>query len=200
MTVPVSAIILAAGKSTRMGITKQLMPLGQTTILGQVIDNFLGSKTEEIIVVVGHRDQEIVRAIGKRPVKIALNRLYNQGMSTSMIAGLSLVSNKSRGFIFALADQPFIDSKTIDSLIRVFEDSVKGIVVPLYKGIRGHPVIFSTKYQGELMALKGDTGGREIIARHPEDVLKVNVDCSGIVHDMDTLDEYIKKAKKHPIR
>src|SRR4030042_5284964 len=105
MDVSVSAIILAAGKSTRMGITKQLMSLGQTTILGQVIDNFLGSKTEEIIVVVGHRAQEIVKAVGKRPVKIAFNPLYDQGMSTSIIAGLSSASNKSKGFLFALADQ-----------------------------------------------------------------------------------------------
>ena len=203
MTSLVSAIILAAGESKRMGKLKQLLPLGQDTILGQTIDNFLNSKAAETIVVIGYRAQEIINAIGNRPVKIALNPSYQQGMSTSISAGLKLISDKSQGIMIVLADQPFISNQTIDRLIGVFSSSHKGIVIPAHKGRQGNPVIFNIQYKQELLALKGDVGGKEIIARHPEDVIKINFDSDDIIHDLDTEDNYnqargeIAKSRKN---
>jgi molybdenum cofactor cytidylyltransferase len=89
--------------------------------------------------------------------------------------------------MLTMADQPFVDSQTINRLIEEFKTHDKGIAIPTYKGRRGHPLIFSLKYKAPLAGLKEDIGGREIIREHPEDVLEVAVDCEGIVIDIDTM-------------
>ena len=186
----ISAILLAAGESKRMGKPKQLMPLGKTTMLEQTIDNLLNSKVSEVIVVLGHKAEEIMRKLTTKPVKIALNPVYHQGMSTSIITGLNLVDERARAVMLALADQPFIDSQSINRLIDEFCDHNKGIVIPTYQSRRGHPAIFAIKYKEELSGLKGDIGGRQIIEHHPDDVLEVAVDSPGINIDIDTTDDY----------
>jgi len=200
----ISAIILAAGQSKRMGKPKQLMPLGRTNILEQTVDNCLNSKVNEVIVVLGHRAEEVTRVIAIKPVKLAINPNYRQGISTSIIAGLNTVDSRARAVMLALGDQPFIDSQTLNRLIDEFYNHNKGIAIPVYRGRRGHPVIFSIRYKGELLGLKGDIGGREIINRHPDDVLEVAVNCEGICIDIDTVDmlslEKSKLTKKMPGR
>ena len=189
----ISVIILAAGESKRMGKLKQLLPLGQNTILEQTIDNFLNSKINEVIVVVGYIAEEVIKLIAARQVKVALNPDYCLGMSTSLLAGLKVINNEAQGIMLALADQPFIASQTIDYLIEAFAHHEK-IIVPSHQGRRGHPVIFPRKYKKELASLKGDVGGREVLARYPEDVLEVAVDCDSIIEDIDTMDIYIRKT------
>lgn len=186
----VSAILLAAGESKRMGRLKQLLPLGRTTMVEQAIDNLLNSKVNEVIVVLGHEAEEIIKKIATKPVKIEVNPIYHQGMSTSIIAGLKLVDDGARAVMLALADQPFIDSQTINRLIDEFCDHNKGIVIPTYQSRRGHPIIFAIKYKEELSSLKGDTGGRQIMEHHPDDVLEVAVASPGINIDIDTTDDY----------
>jgi len=186
----VSSILLAAGKSKRMGKPKQLMPWGQSTMVEQTIDNLLGSAVNEIIVVLGHRAEEVIKIIAAKPVKLAINRDYEQGMSTSIIAGLNLVDNQAQAVMLALGDQPLIDCQTINRLIEEFYNHNKGIAIPTYQGRRGHPVIFAMKYKEKLRELKGDIGGRQIIKDHPEDVLEVAVNCEGICVDFDTVDSY----------
>lgn len=185
--VMVSAILLAAGESKRMGEPKLLLPFGNSTVLEQAIDNLLNSRVGEIIVVAGDRAQE---PIGNRPVKVAINPAYREGMSTSIVTGLNLIDDSTRAVMLALADQPLVDSQTINKLIEAFISHDKGIVIPAYKGRRGHPVIFSTKYKEELLGLVGDIGGRQIIEEHPEDVLELAVDSQGINVDIDTKDDY----------
>ncbi len=184
----ISAILLAAGESKRMGQLKQLMPFGPSTIVERAIDNLLNSAVTEIIVVLGHRAEEVIKTIAARPVKIAINPDYQQGMSTSIIAGLNLIDSRAKAVMLALADQPFVDSQTINSLMEAFVAHNRGIAIPVYRGRRGHPVIFAIRYKGELLKLKGDIGGREIIDRHPDDVLEVAVNCEGICIDIDTTD------------
>jgi molybdenum cofactor cytidylyltransferase len=183
----VSAILLAAGEARRMGKLKQLMPLGKTTIVEQTIDNLLASRVNEVIVVLGHRAEEVMKRIAARPIKMVVNPLYRQGMSTSIVAGLTFIDSRAQAVMLALGDQPFVDSPTINKLIKEFEAHDRGIAIPTYKGKRGHPLIFSIKYKAQLSGLKGDIGGREIIKRHPEDILEVAVKCEGIVIDVDTM-------------
>ena len=185
-----SAILLAAGESKRMGALKQLMPLGKNTLLEQAVDNILNSSVDETIVVVGHRAEEVSKAIASRPVKIMLNPNYQQGMSTSIIAGLAMVDPKAQAVMLALADQPLVESGTINQLIDAFNRHDKGIAVPTHRGKRGNPVIFSIEYKEELLKLKGDIGGREIIKNHPDDVLEVAIDSEGVITDIDTQDDY----------
>jgi molybdenum cofactor cytidylyltransferase len=192
----VSAIVLAAGESNRMGKPKQIMPLGESTILEQAIDNILSSIVDETIVVLGYKAEEVRKAIANRPVRIALNPNYRQGMSTSIITGLNLIDHRAQAVMVALGDQPFVDSQTIDDLIGAFAADNKGIAVPVYQGRRGHPVIFDIGYKDELLKLEGDVGGREIIARYPEDVIEVTVDCEGVCIDIDTMENYTWENSK----
>jgi molybdenum cofactor cytidylyltransferase len=186
----ISAIILAAGESKRMGKPKQLMPLGGSTILEQTIDNLLNSEVNEVIVVIGNRAEEMNKLIANMPVRIALNPAYHEGMSTSIIAGLNLIDNRAQAIMLALADQPFIDSQTINRLIDEFSTNNKGIAIPVYHGKRGHPVIFAIKYKEQLLRLKGDIGGRQIVKGYPDDILEVAVDSENIITDVDTINDY----------
>jgi molybdenum cofactor cytidylyltransferase len=186
----ISAILLAAGESNRMGQPKQLMPFGQSTIVERTVDNLLNSAVSETIVVLGYRDEDVRKTIAGKPVKIATNPDYQQGMSTSIIAGLKQVNKRARAVLIALGDQPFVNSQTITSLVEAFIANSRGIIIPVYQGTRGNPVIIAIKYKGELLNLKGDVGGREIIKRHPDDVLEVAVNCEGVLLDIDTMENY----------
>ncbi|MFC1909414.1 NTP transferase domain-containing protein [Chloroflexota bacterium] len=186
----ISVILLAAGESKRMGQPKLLLPLGKTTILEQTVDNYLNSEASEVIVVAGSGVEEITRLLSCRPVKVVVNPAYRQGMSTSIITGLNSIDDSARAVMLALADQPLIDSRIIDHLIQEFNNHNKGISIPTHHGRRGHPVIFSIRYQEELLRLKGDMGGRQIIRTHSDDVLEVAIDSESITVDIDNISDY----------
>jgi CTP:molybdopterin cytidylyltransferase MocA len=133
-TAMISAILLAAGESNRMGQPKQLMPFGQSTIVERTIDNLLNSAVSETIVALGYRDEEIRRTIAGKPVKLVINPDYQQGMSASIIAGLKQIDKKARAVLIALGDQPFVDSQTISSLVEAFIANNRGIIIPVYQG------------------------------------------------------------------
>lgn len=186
----VSAILLAAGESKRMGKLKQLIPWGKTTMVERAIDNLLNSNVSEVIAVLGYRAEEIMEKIATKSIKVAVNPTYHQGMSTSIITGLNLIDDRARAIMLALADQPLIDSQIINRLIDEFCDHSKGIVIPTYQNKRGHPVIFAIKYKEELLRLQGDIGGRQIIKEHPDDILEVAVASPSINIDIDTTSNY----------
>ncbi len=192
----IAAIILAAGESKRMGRLKQLMPFRGKTILEHSVDNILASKVSEVIVVLGHEAQMVMPKVANRPVRIAINSAYRDGMSTSIASGLSLVGDKVEAVMLALADQPLIDSQIINRIVDEFDSHNHGIVIPVYQGRRGHPVIFDIKYRTELLQLTGDTGGRAIIDRHPEDVLEVDAGSENIYIDIDNLESYNLETSK----
>lgn len=190
MTYAISAIVLAAGTAKRMARPKQLLPLENSTVLERAVDSILDSRIDEVIVVVGYLASEMANLLANRPVKIVVNPDYHRGMSTSIVSGLSLVSESSKAVMIALADQPYIDSLIVNQLIEAHTTSNKGITLPVYKGKRGHPVIFDIKYKDELRALEGDAGGRQIINKHLEDVLEVAVNNDSVLVDIDTTNMY----------
>lgn len=185
-----SAILLAAGQSKRMGRIKQLMPFGQSTILGETINNLLSSAISEVILVLGYKAEEVMKTIVAQPTKLVINPYYRQGMSTSVIAGLNQIDTRARAIMLALGDQPLIGSQTINRLIKEFSSHGKGIAIPTYRRRRGHPIIFAIKYKEELLKLKGDVGGRQIIKDHPDDVLEVAVASESVIADFDTYNDY----------
>lgn len=190
MTYAISSIVLAAGAAKRMARPKQLLPLENSTVLERAVDSILDSRIDEVIVVVGYLASEMANLLANRPVKIVVNPDYHRGMSTSIVSGLSLVSESSKAVMIALADQPYIDSLIVNQLIEAHTTSNKGITLPVYKGKRGHPVIFDIKYKDELRALEGDAGGRQIINKHLEDVLEVAVNNDSVLVDIDTTNMY----------
>ena len=186
----ISAILLAAGESKRMGQPKQLLPFRGSTLLGQIVENLLQSQAAETIVVLGSQAEKIIPQIAGEPVRIVVNQEFEQGMSSSIKCGLSHISEAADGVMIVLGDQPLIEKETIDLLIERHRQSERGIILPVYNGIRGHPVIFTMKYKDELLRLTGDIGGKQIVERHPSDVLEVEVDSESVVTSIDAESDY----------
>ncbi len=186
----ISAILLAAGESKRMGQPKQLLPFRGSTLLGQIVENLLQSQAAETIVVLGSQAEKIIPQIAGEPVKIVVNQDFDQGMSSSIKCGLSHISEAADGVMIVLGDQPLIEKETIDLLIERHRQSERGIILPVHNGTRGHPVIFKMKYKDELLRLTGDIGGKQIVERHPSDVLEVEVDSESVVMSIDAESDY----------
>jgi molybdenum cofactor cytidylyltransferase len=199
MSSSISVIILAAGKSTRMGKQKLRMQLGQRSILEHTVNNYLNSKVDEVIVVVGYEASEIKQLLEHKPVIIVHNPRYNDGIGTSISAGTQHIKKSAEMIVIALADQPYIRSDIINYLVDMHKDSNKGITVPVYKGIRGNPAIFSSSYKKELVELQGDTGGKQVTDRHPDDVLEIDMEFEEVTMDIDTMDSYYKAIDRHTL-
>ena len=191
----VSAILMAAGKSERMGQNKLLLPFGGRTVIQRTLDSLIASRAGEVIVVLGSRAKEINQSIGGRRALVVLNPNFAQGMSTSLITGLGIVSSQARFVMVALGDQPLITPRVYNQLIEAALGTDKGIILPVYKGERGNPIVISTRYRAEMLKQTGDVGGRELLKAHPEDVLEVLVDCEGVVVNINTEEEYERRLK-----
>lgn len=186
----ISAILLGAGRSTRMGVDKLSLPWGRRTILEHCFNTLVRADVRELVVVLGIRNQGLKILLQERKVKVVINRYSNKGMSTSIRRGVEALRPGSDGILIALGDQPFVKTRTINVLIHAFDQGKGGIIVPSFRGRRGHPVIFDRKYKGELLNLEGDVGGISVIERHPEDVRVVPVKSIGVVRDVDTWQDY----------
>jgi molybdenum cofactor cytidylyltransferase len=188
----VAALLLAAGESRRMGQIKQVMPFGDTTLLEASLQNLLASRVTEIIAVLGFEAERVKASMTIGPtVRIVINPSYREGIGTSIRCGLGSVSADASGLLIALADQPLIPPQVIDLLITRFTQSRHGIILPVYAGRRGHPVLFALpRYRRDLLKLTGDTGGRQIVGDNPDDVLEVEVPSEGILADIDNRADY----------
>ena len=196
---PTAGIILAAGQSTRFGKPKQLLKLNDKYLLEWVLDAALESRLEKILLVLGHKYQDILTALGEKTrhpdLQIVNNHHYQDGQSTSLQAGLDQVRDKFPATMFLLGDQPMLDSETIDALLEQFWISGKDIGVPVFEGKRGNPVIFSQKFYGHLPKITGDIGARNIIRDHPENVEEIETNNPLCFMDIDTQSDFDNLAK-----
>lgn len=190
----VSAIILAAGKSERMGRPKLLLPIGRSTVIGSVLEAVLGASVRETVVVVGHDADAVTEAIGERPVRIVHNAHYEAGMFSSVLCGLGAIRTDADAVLVVLGDQPNVTSEIIDALLDAFAASDKGLVAPtcVHEGRqrRGHPVVIDARYLPEIRGLSGQHGLRELFARHEDDICLVSFDTAVVIDDLDTPADY----------
>jgi molybdenum cofactor cytidylyltransferase len=193
----ISAIVLAAGESKRMGQTKQLLDWEGRTILQRVLENLSRSRVDEVTLVLGHEAERILQALDTRRVKVAINKNYKEGMITSIRQGLASLNDQVEAFFIVLADQPAVGPEIFDRLISEFRRITppKNIVLPAFRGRRGHPALFSAKYQEEAFRIEGDVGFRRVLQEHPEEILTVEMDTDSILQDIDTPDDYQKQLK-----
>ena len=191
----ISAILLGAGESKRMGVNKLSLPWGKRTVFEHCLHTLLRSKVDEVIVVLNHPAKGIVPLIKDQKVKIVINPYYKRGMSASIRRGLRVIDPRSDGILIALGDQPFLKTRTINVLIHAFVQSKGAIIIPLYRGIQGHPVLFSRRFEKELLRIKGDVGAKSIIERYPQDAWIVPVRSEGVVKDIDIWKDYRKELK-----
>ena len=192
----IHAIILAAGESRRMGKQKMLLPYGGKTVIEHIVTQVLQCGVGGITVVLGHDAGEIAAKLTPLPVQRVVNDEYAGGMITSVRHGLETVPPETGAALIVLGDQPDITPAVVDQLIKGFRRAGKGIVVPLFEGRRGHPILVSTNYRDAVMTRYEDTGLRGLLVDNREDVAEISVDHPGILQDMDTPKDYARELRK----
>lgn len=185
----IAAVVLAAGESSRMGLPKQNLRLRGVPMLQAVLDTIRGTMVDRVVVVLGAHEPEVRKGVDFRGVRVVVNMAHREGMSASIRAGLAEVPNAEAALI-VLGDQPLLDPRTVDALIRAYRSSGSPIVVPVYEGRRGNPVLFDSRLFREVMAVTGDVGAKAVVRAHPREVLEVPVGDQGVVVDIDLPADY----------
>lgn len=185
----VNAIIMAAGLSRRMNQNKLQMKINDKYMYEFIFETIKNCSDcfNEVIVVA--KDDEILSKADVLGFKTVRNEISYLGQSASVKLGIQNL-NKTDGYMFFVADQPFIKKDTIIKLLNVFEKNPNSIVMACYNGINGNPVIFSENFKEQLMKLEGDTGGKQIVKNNTDKVIKVQIQSEDEFIDIDTLEDY----------
>jgi molybdenum cofactor cytidylyltransferase len=187
----IAAVVLAAGQSTRMAPYNKLLMADRSgkPMIARVVDNVLSSPARPVIVVTGHRAEDIRAAIGGRPVTFVHAERFADGLSASLKAGIAAVPAACRGAIVCLGDMPLVTGRMLDRLIAA-HDPVEGraIVVPIHQGQTGNPILWDRGYFPEILALAGDAGARSLLRRHMEQVAEIDMGDDAVLRDFDTVE------------
>jgi molybdenum cofactor cytidylyltransferase len=200
----VSAVVLAAGMSTRMGRNKLLLTFRDKPLVVHAVDTLLASKASDIIVVLGHESEKVWDQLedyaGKIPnggqrrrVRLVKNPDYRDGLSTSVRAGVQAVSPEAEAIMIYLADQPLLEPADVNRIIAAFATAKaddKMIVVPFFKGERGNPVILDASLRDSILGIVGDVGCKGVIKRYPEKVYAIQMENDHVVRDVDDVQAY----------
>jgi molybdenum cofactor cytidylyltransferase len=190
------AIILAAGESKRMGSPKMILPFRGMTIIEKVIENVLSSDVDKTIIVLGAGKEKILKLTEKLPVMYCFNENYKNGMLTSVKRGFEYLPKDFRAAVVLLGDQPMIGASVINTVIKGYNESGKNIIIPVYNNKRGHPLLVDKRYWDEIISLDGPEGLKELINRHPDDLLEVETGNPEILTDIDTEEEYLNELNQ----
>ena len=191
----VGAVVLAAGKSTRMGEPKPLVELDSKPLLEPTLANLRASRVKSILLVLGFEADAVLRRIAPDAIDVVINQDYEQGMASSLRVGLSGLDAGVNAALIVLADQPFIRPETYNRIIDEYLRSDAEIVIPIYRGFRGNPVLLDRSVFPEVMALTGDIGCRAIFGDHPDSIVKVAVDDIGILLDIDNQEDLARSQR-----
>ncbi len=197
----VSAVVLAAGLSRRMGAAnKLLLPLAGGTILERAVRTVLSAPVAEVVVVTGHEEDAVCAVLSRLPVRVARNADYASGMASSIRCGVEAASEEAAGYLIGLGDMPLLGAATPVLLCARFAEaaSPEAICVPVYRGRRGHPVLFGRAHRDALLQLGGDGGARSVLKRHQKAVIEVAVEDPGVVRDVDTPAAYARLTGPPP--
>jgi molybdenum cofactor cytidylyltransferase len=189
----ICAIILAAGESTRMGSPKMLLDFNGKSMLECVIGNVSESVVDDIVVVLGAYRTELEKIVLKTSARFCYNDNYKEGMLSSVKCGFRNIPADTEAVLVFQGDQPLICSKVINEVVKAYRNSGKGIIIPVYKNRRGHPLMVGRIYISEIEKLSPDEGLRSLSQKFPDDIHEVVTDEAGILRDFDTFEEY-KKA------
>ena len=186
----VAAILLAAGQSKRMGAFKPLLPFGDKTVIECCLDNLQQGGIETIVVVVGHRADEVRGKLKDRKIIFAHNPDPNSEMGASIAAGIRVLSVSSAATLIALVDNPAVPSIVVSTLIENWKRGAR-LIVPTYQGRGGHPVLIDLTFKSELLTLDATGGLRSLFDAHQNEVKRVPIDSPFVARDMDTWDDYL---------
>ena len=184
----IAALVLAAGRSTRMGAANKLVAeVGGKPMLRWAAEAALASRGRPVLVVTGHQESDVRAALAELDVRLVANPDFAQGLSTSLKVGIAAVPADCDGALVLLGDMPRIEAPHLDRLIGAFAPGV--IVVPVHAGRQGNPVLWPRALFLEIMQLDGDAGAKGLIAAHLDAVREVEMDTTAILADVDTPEE-----------
>lgn len=186
----VAAILLAAGQSRRMGAFKPLLPFGDVTVAERCVRYLMEGGAEKVLVVTGHRSEEVRRSLSHLPVGFALNAEAESEMAESIRRGVMELPREAEAILIALVDQPAIPPAVPEALIHEWREARARLLVPEYAGRGGHPVLLDASLRAELLGLDSRRGLRALFDKHGEEVSRVSVQSPYIARDIDTWDDY----------
>ncbi|MGB7921676.1 MAG: nucleotidyltransferase family protein [Pyrinomonadaceae bacterium] len=187
----IAAILLAAGRSRRMGAFKPLLTFGQSTVIESCINNLREGGVERIVVVTGHRGDQLRERLAHLPLSFAVNEDAESEMSVSIARGVERLHDETEALFVALCDQPAVEPWVLRLLIDERAATGARLVVPEYEGRGGHPVLLDSDFREELMHLDPQRGLRELFDAHREEVRRVPVASAYVARDMDTWEDYV---------
>ncbi len=184
----VAAVVLAAGRSRRMGaINKLLAEVEGVPMILRSIETALASGAHPVVVVTGYEADRLRRAVADRPVRFVHNPDFADGLSTSLKTAIAALPGEIEGALFCLGDMPMVRVADIDRLVGAFSGSARpSICVPTHNGKRGNPVLWHRHFFAEMKEVAGDTGARHLIGEHADSVIEVAVEDDGVLVDVDT--------------
>ena len=184
----VAAVLLAAGRSTRMGaVNKMLAEIGGKSLVRIAAEQAIASRAQPVIVVTGHERERVEAALKGLPVRLVHNPDFSEGLGTSLKTGIASVPQEADAAIVCLADMPQVDAALINRLIAAFDPERGALVVlPSIDGRRGNPVVWSRRFFHDLMSIQGDIGARHLIGNYAEAVVEVPVSGDAALTDVDT--------------
>src|SRR6266498_4347978 len=189
----ISAIILAAGQSKRMGQPKMLLPWGKSTVIEHVISTFLNAGIENVIVVTGGAREQVEGTISQYPVRKIHNAEYATGeMLSSIQCALQRIPEQAQAALIGLGDQPQIQENSVRLICEEYRGSQSRLIVPSFQMKRGHPWLVARPLWNEILGLKPPESPRDFLARHANEIHYVNVDTPSVLADLDTPEEYQK--------
>ena len=192
----ISAIVLAAGRSLRMGQPKMMLPWGKTTVIGKVITTLLEAGLDDLHLVVGGNQEEQNEALQRFQVQVVFNPDYANGeMISSVQVGIRCLLGKSEAALIVLGDQPQIEVSVVQTITDFYITDRSKIIVPSYQMHRGHPCLIDKSLWGELLDLKPPHTLRDYLNQYQDDIFYVNVETPSVIQDLDSPDDY---KKFHP--
>jgi molybdenum cofactor cytidylyltransferase len=198
----IGALLLAAGQSRRMGgPNKLLAEIDGVPMVTRVAQRLLASRARPIVAVLGNQAEAVDAALGKLPVERVRNPDFAAGLSTSLRRGIAALPEDLDGVIVCLGDMPLISGRHLDRLIAAFNPlEGRAIIVPIRRGKRGNPVLWSKRFFAEMAGLAGDVGAKHLIGEHAELVAEVEMDDDAVLVDIDTPEalEALREKRKPP--
>jgi molybdenum cofactor cytidylyltransferase len=193
----ISAIILAAGQSKRMGQPKMLLPWGTSTVIEHVITTFLNAGIEDVMVVTGGTQEQVEEAISQYPVRKVHNSDYATGeMLSSIQCALRAMSKQTQAVLIGLGDQPQVEERSVRLICEEYPGSQSSLIVPSFQMRRGHPWLVARPLWNEILALKPPESLRDFLNRHAEEIRYVSVADQSILADLDTPEDYQRSLPK----
>ncbi len=182
-------VVLGAGRSSRFGTPKQLLPFGDTTMLGQVVRNANASDLDRVVVVLGRASGELRTSVDFGRAAVVENTAYGTGCASSLLAGMDAAGEDCGALVLLLGDQPGVRTEFIDSVIHEWSRNRPWASVASYGGELGHPFVFAQEAFEDLRGLHGDKAVWKLIEAHPERVLRVKLEAQ-LPPDVDTPEDY----------